>query len=122
VTTASITYPHKPSTINSERAGNRHTRARNTKEWRQAFAYLARLQGIPTLTSCIVTATPYQKSGRLQDVAACVPAVKAAIDGLTDAGVFIDDSPDHVVAVVFRQPIRGEPALTIGLEGVLLNG
>lgn len=122
MTKVELRYESKPWTFNSERAGNRWDRARKTKEWRQAFCLMARSKQIPALTSCIVTATPYQKSGRLQDVAACVPAVKAAIDGLTDAGVFLDDSPEHVVAVVFRQPERGEPALRLELEGELLNG
>jgi hypothetical protein len=58
----------------------------------------------------------------MQDVAACVPAVKAAIDGLVDAGVFLDDSPAHVTAVVFKQPERGEPALRLEIEGELLSG
>jgi len=122
MTKVELRYESKPWTFNSERAGNRWDRARKTQEWRQAFCLMARSKQIPTLTSCIVTATPYTKSGRLQDVAACVPAVKAAIDGLTDAGVFLDDSPEHVVAVVFRQPERGEPALRLELEGELLHG
>lgn len=112
----------RPWTINEERAGNRFVRAKLTKEWRGQFHLLALAKDIPTLTGCIVTATPYQKSGRMQDVAACVPAVKAAIDGLVDGGVFLDDSPQHVVAVVFRQPEKGEPALKLEIEGELLNG
>lgn len=120
--TVELTLQRRPWTFNEERSGNRFERARLTKEWRSAFHLLALANNVPTLTGCIVTATPYQKSGRLQDVAACVPAVKAAIDGLVDGGVFTDDSSEHVTAVVFRQPVRGEPRLDIKLEGELLHG
>lgn len=107
----------KPWTLNAERAGNRFKRAKQTKEWRTWFCLLARVEKIPTLTNCVITATPYQKSGRMQDVAACVPAVKAAIDGLVDAGVLIDDAPQHLKAIVFAQPQKGEPALKLEIEG-----
>ena len=53
----------------------------------------------------------------MQDVAACVPAVKAAIDGLVDAGVLIDDAPQHLKAIVFAQPQKGKPALKLEIEG-----
>lgn len=112
----------RPWTFNEERAGNRFKRAKLTKEWRNDFCLMAKAQQIPLLTSAIITATPYQKSGRLQDVAACVPAVKAAIDGLVDAEVFLDDSPQHVVAVMFKPAQRGEPALRLDIEGELING
>ena len=55
----------------------------------------------------------------MQDVAACVPAVKAAIDGLVDAKVLIDDAPQHLKAIVFKQPEKGTPALKLEIEGTL---
>lgn len=116
-----LTLHKRPWTFNQERAGNRFARAKLTKEWRGQFYLMALAEKIPLMTRCIITATPYQKSGRMQDVAACVPAVKAAIDGLVDAGVFVDDSPAHVIAVVFKQPERGEPALRLEIEGELLS-
>lgn len=112
-----LVHNARPWTINEERAGHRFKRATQTKEWRQVFYWLAKSQHIPTLTDCVITATPYQQRGRMQDVAACVPAVKAAIDGLVDAGVMLDDSPKHLRAIVFAQPQKGLPALRLNIEG-----
>jgi hypothetical protein len=46
--------------------------------------------------------------GRLQDTAACNPAVKAAIDGLVDGGLMKDDTPEHLVGVLFLAPVRAK--------------
>ncbi len=43
-----------------------------------------------------------------QDVGACFPAAKAAIDGLVGAGVIPDDTPDHVITLTFRAPVVGQ--------------
>ena len=107
----------KPWTTNAERAGNRWQRAELVKTWRTAFKFLALQQRIPMLTDVTITAQPHQKSGRLQDVSACNPAVKAAIDGLVDAGVMQDDSPEFLTAITFLQPVRAENALTLHITG-----
>jgi len=108
----------KPWTTNAERAGNRWQRAELVKTWRNAFKFLAIQQKIPMLTDVTITAQPYQKLGRLQDVGACNPAVKAAIDGLVDAGVMQDDSPEFLNAITFLQPIRAQNALTLEITGI----
>lgn len=51
-----------------------------------------------------VEATPVLGDRKRQDVAACFPAVKAAIDGVTDAGVIIDDTPDYLLTLTFHAP------------------
>jgi crossover junction endodeoxyribonuclease RusA len=75
--------------------GNHWERARLVKEWRTAFHLLAKEAKIPPMKWMAVTAEPFttEAEGRQQDVAACNPAVKAAIDGIVDAGVLPDDSP-----------------------------
>lgn len=117
-TKVELVYHARPWTINEERAKNRWVRADRTREWRQAFFWLAKAQKIPCLTDCVIIATPYQEKGRMQDVAACVPAVKAAIDGIVDAGVLIDDAPTHLKAITFNQPQKGKPALKLEINGV----
>lgn len=112
-----LTLNQRPWTLNEERAGNRFQRAKQTKQWREYFYFLAQSQKIPQMTDCVITVTPFQARGRMQDVAACVPAVKAAIDGLVDAGVLIDDAPTHLKAIVFKQPEKGTPALRLEIEG-----
>ncbi len=49
------------------------------------------------------------------DVGACYPAVKAAIDGIVDAGVLDDDNPDHLLYVTFY------PVEVIGRDGLRLT-
>lgn len=49
------------------------------------------------------------------DVAACYPAVKAAIDGLVDAGVLDDDDDRFLLAVTFL------PVSVCGKEGLQLT-
>jgi hypothetical protein len=55
----------------------------------------------PAFDRCDVTVIVYGYSRRL-DPTNCEPMVKPIIDGLTDAGWWADDSPDHVVSVTYR--------------------
>lgn len=114
-----LTYDHKPWTTNAERAGNRWERAKLVKEWRTAFYYFAKQQQIPPLYDVDITVTPHQMKGRLQDVGACNPAVKSAIDGLVDANVMIDDSPKYLKSITYLQPDRTKDGITIIVSGKL---
>lgn len=102
-----FTVFQRPWTTNGERRGNRWDRASQTAEWRSLFGWLARSRPLPQLTqvACIVALT---LKGRLQDTAACNPAVKAAIDGLVDGGLLVDDTPEHLLSVTFMSPERGD--------------
>lgn len=112
-----IEFNQRPWTTNKERTEHHMTRAKRVKEWREAFAWLAKAQRIPHLESARITAKPWQKGGVLQDVAACNPAVKAAIDGLVDAGVLTDDSPKYLTSIEFYAPEKGKDALTLMVYG-----
>jgi hypothetical protein len=114
-------FQRRPWTVNAERAANRWQRARDTKEWRQATALYAKQHRVPLLTDATVTVSLVLK-GRLQDTAACLPALKAVVDGLVDAGMFVDDTGDHVRQIVFQAPGRGSPdAMTVGVLGRLVT-
>ena len=108
----------RPWTTNGERAGNRWERAKLTKEWRSGFQLLAKYEKIPPMAWITVTVEPHQKGGRLQDVGACNPSVKAAIDGLVDAGVLPDDSSKFVKSLVFLPPKNDKNSLVIYIRGV----
>jgi hypothetical protein len=116
-----VTYDQKPWTTNAERAGNRWERATLVKQWRTAFFYLAKQHKIPPLLDVDIIAVPHQKNGRLQDVGACNPAVKSAIDGLVDAHVMQDDSPKYLKSVTFLQPVRAENSLTLTIVGTIAS-
>jgi hypothetical protein len=113
----SLHFAQKPWTTNSERAGNRWERALNVKTWRSAFFYLAKQQKLPQLTNVEITVEVFQEKGRLQDVGACNPACKAAIDGLVDAGVMEDDSPKFLKSIKFLQPVRATNGMTLHIKG-----
>lgn len=110
-----LTKVGKILTVNAERAANRWVRAEFVKEWRTEFGW--RSKTVPKMAWFSVVAMPFQQRGRLQDVGACLPAVKAAIDGLVDRGVVPDDDARYVRSIVFHPPQRGENGLTILVRG-----
>lgn len=114
----SLEYPKRPWTTNYERSKNRWVRANLTKEWRGAFCLLAKQQRIPKLKAIEIDVEVYQKGGVLQDVASCNPAVKAAVDGLVDAGVIDDDSPEFLKSIKFFAPQRGKEALVLHIREI----
>ena len=116
-----LTYHARPWSLNVERQGNRWKRAEMIREWREAFRVLALDEHIPPLTTLQVHAHPFYRTARsLPDTAACVGSVKAAIDGLVDAGVIEEDGPDIVRTVTFHAPVvdreRHSDALTLWIS------
>ena len=103
----------RPWTTNAERGWHYHKRAQRVKETREVFGLLARQQRVPKMEAVRIDVVPLAINRRgIQDVAACYPAVKAAIDGLVDAGVVADDDPEHVKAICFY------PTQVIGRDGL----
>jgi hypothetical protein len=98
-------------TINIDRNWHPYKRAAVIKEWRGVFCILGLAE--PTcqnLDRVRIEATPLlpEVGGAMnQDVGACFPAVKAAIDGLVDAGMCENDGPKHVVSLTFNVQRRG---------------
>lgn len=114
-----LTYPSRPWTLNTERTWHHHKRAKFVKEWREAFCLLAIAQRVPSVTAIEVVATPLLSGrGRTQDVGACFPAVKAAVDGLVDAGVIPEDNPTYVKMLAFCSPEKGENSLRLLIRAV----
>lgn len=118
--TYALTYEKRPDfTLNNERRAHHMVRARIVKEWRQAFCDLARDAMLPSMEQVEITVQPYVLNGRYrQDVGACFPHVKAAIDGLVDAGVLVDDHASIVVKLTFLAPQMGRDALEIFITEV----
>lgn len=81
------------------------TRAALAREWRTAFAGLARLKRMPPFERAVLIIQPHHVKGPVQDVDACHPAAKAAIDGLVDAGVLKTDGPAHVVEIRYMKSL-----------------
>ena len=110
-----LTHEERPDfTLNKERTVHHMKRAKIVKEWRAAFCDLAQEAMLPRLEAIEVVAQPHVLNARYrQDVAACFPVVKAAIDGLVDAGVLIDDNAKVVLKLTFLAPKFGRDALEL---------
>jgi hypothetical protein len=114
-----LEYPERPWTLNKERTLHHMQRAKLVKEWRQAFCELAQEFMVPHLEQIEVVAQPYVLNARYrQDVGNCFPAVKAAVDGLVDAGVLLDDNANVVLKLTFLVPKFGKDALEITISEV----
>ena len=113
-------YGKRPISLNQERSAHFAARVKDTKWWREGFADAARAAGLPRLVACEIIIQPVLENRRWQDTGACFPSAKAAIDGLIDAGVIDDDTPDIVPTIAFKRPILGEQAglklTVIGLD------
>lgn len=109
----------RPWTLNAERRGSTHwsaTRAM-TAEWRQWFWVLGAQSRVNMQTAHVEVDVTMKHP--IQDTGNCYGSVKAALDGLVDAGVLPDDTPAHVLSLRFNAPrkaTKGEPEhLTIRL-------
>ena len=111
-----VRYDKRPWTLNAERRMHRYQRAETVREWRAAFAYLARAHKAPRFERAVVIVQPHRAKGPQQDTDACHPAAKAAIDGLVDAGVLKSDGPNHVVEIRYLAAL---PDSTDGLSLIL---
>jgi crossover junction endodeoxyribonuclease RusA len=106
----------RPLTVNKVANLHRQQWAALTRQHRLTWQLIARQHQVPALGRITVTAEPLHKDRRSpQDVAACAPAVKAAIDGLVDAGIIPDDSPEFVTQVRFLPPV------VCGVDGLRLT-
>lgn len=104
----------RPISLNQERNQHFRKRVEDTKWWREGFAWAAIEAGMPELTAAEIVVQPVLENRRWQDTAACFPSAKAAIDGLIDARVLEDDTPDIVPSITFRRPILGpQPGLRL---------
>lgn len=105
-----LEYQARPFTVNQV-YGKLNYRERNdlTQEWRQAFWALAKQHKIPPLERIQVWAWPMLRDRRVQDPGACYPAVKAAIDGLQDAGVIPEDDGRYVTLIAMAPPVQEAP-------------
>ena len=69
--------------------------------------YIAReaARGKPKIGKAKIRAVYYAPDNRRRDVSNLFPSVKAAVDGVVDAGVLADDSDKYVVSL---EMVRGE--------------
>ncbi len=101
-----------PPTANQFRRKTWPEQARVIREWREAFYVLARAAHVPRLERIHVDVYHVWRSRRsIPDVCACMPAWKAACDGLVDAGVIPDDGPASLISVTFFVEVQDSHAI-----------
>lgn len=107
-------------TINTLRNMHHAVFAKRNAYWRDGFHAAALVKG-SAMTWCDITVDHIKPTRRNIDVAACVPAAKAGIDGIVLAGVLPDDTPEYVRTLTFNAPVyqQGVEALVITLRGEL---
>jgi hypothetical protein len=112
-----ISHDFKPMPANEYRTLHWRKRADYDLVWRNAFGFLARRAKVPQLDAAIITVVQQCKHHSLPDVGACFQTAKAAIDGLVDARVLVDDDPAHLKFLGFVAPTRGpEDRFTLIVE------
>lgn len=101
-----VVIPGRPPTINGERSAHWRKHRESTRIIREdvKIQLLAKRKTWKPMGLVKVDAYPFYQKGRLPDTGACMPAVKAAIDGAVDAGLIPDDTPDIVVHMAFWSP------------------
>jgi hypothetical protein len=102
---------------------NRWGKAAITKQIRADVVLLARSQHLPRITGRVdVLGVQHPATGRrAHDSENIAPLVKAAIDGLRDAGVLVNDSPKYVRTVSLTTGYR-VPGGQLVLHITILEG
>lgn len=85
-------------------------KAKRTARIREAAAHAA--DGLPRFNRAhIIANIGYPRAGRA-DPSNAFPVIKAALDGLVDAGIFEDDDSEHILGPTFRRdPNTGRPGI-----------
>jgi crossover junction endodeoxyribonuclease RusA len=89
-----MTGDRPPLSLNDR--GHWGARSRLTKSVREEAAWRARLSKIPRLKKCRVEVTWVVSDTRRRDEDNPAPSAKAVYDGLVDAGVVADDTPEYM--------------------------
>lgn len=101
---ARFRFEGRPWTLNSERRGSTHwsARADATREWREAFYWLGKAQSERFLSAHVIVEIAQRPP--LADTGNAYGSIKAAIDGLVDAGVLPGDGPRQILSLTMKAP------------------
>lgn len=90
-------FRRPPMSVNEQRRAHYHQQAKAKKEVGDVVSWLAKRQGLKNLRPCIVTVTWFVPDKRRRDTDGLGFFLKAAVDGLVQAGALPDDHSDWVV-------------------------
>lgn len=104
-----IALPFVKPPLTSNQRMHWSEKARVTAQVRRATAALVRNAGVPSMARCEVGLVWQVTDKRRRDADNCVPTLKACCDGIVDAGVVIDDTPD-LMGKTMPTIVQGEKA------------
>lgn len=102
-----LMLPYETPPLTANQRMHHMARHRHVKALRGTTTMLARAARIPELDACRVTLTWFVQTRHRRDADNVVPTLKAACDGLVDAGVVPDDTPDlmsKLMPVITHRP------------------
>lgn len=103
-----LVHADRPLPMNKYRTLHHHDRAEYDASWRGVFKILALRAKVPRgLAAIEVEVHQACRRPPLPDPGASYPTVKAALDGIVDAGVIVDDTGERVRLLAFLPPVRG---------------
>ena len=114
--TWTIALPAGTALLNANQRLHWSVKARKVAVIRSAACLLARQQRIPRIDQARILVTYRPASARRTDAGNWSPSAKACLDGLTDAGVWLDDDSEHVLSetyVIGDKVPGGQLVLTI---------
>lgn len=97
-----VELPSGLELLNANQRLHWRTRSPRTKALREAAKMLALSMRIPLLNRAHIVGEFRPPDRRRRDVANLYPSFKAAIDGLVDAAVLVDDDDTHLVGPDMR--------------------
>ena len=108
---ATLWVPNRPALLNAERSKHwRNHRQQTSTDRQHGWVLGARLKanGYRPPTPAVVASRPTYRHRPWPDVGNWLPAVKAVVDGLVDAGWWPDDTAEYVSCLVFDAPRAGD--------------
>ncbi|MFJ3029853.1 hypothetical protein ACIPEQ_13500 [Curtobacterium sp. NPDC087080] len=102
-----LVLPYETPPLTANQRMHHMARHRHVKALRGTTTMLARAAHIPELPACRVTLTWFVQTRHRRDADNVVPTLKAACDGLVDAGVVPDDTPElmaKLMPVITHRP------------------
>lgn len=116
---AEVSIPAPCMLLNSNQRMHRMAAAKLTAQWRMAAKIACRVDGAPNLTDRVhLTAVIYKPRGGRWDANNYWPTVKAAVDGMVDAGVLIDDDNKHIIGPDMRPGDSGPARIVIEIRSI----
>lgn len=114
-----ITLPWtKPPLTLNQRHKHWSIPARWTETLRATACLLARQARIPAMAACTVTLVYHPVDRRRRDEDNIYPTLKALADGIVDAGVVLDDTPNYMGKACLIGEIRRPAQLVLVVERV----